>query len=59
VDVDALQRENAELREQLTRVVASNQMLAEQIAKLNDRITELLAVAQRRQRKPVAEKPPC
>jgi transposase len=51
VDVEALQRENAQLREQLARVV-------EQIAKLNDRITELLAVAQRRKRKPAVEKAP-
>jgi hypothetical protein len=58
VDVEALQRENAQLREQLARVVESNQMLAEQIAKLNDRVTELLAVAKRRQRKPAVEKPP-
>jgi len=58
VDVEALQREYAQLREQFARVVESNQTLTEQIAKLNDRITELLAVAQRRQRKPAAEKPP-
>ena len=58
VDVETLQRENAQLREQLARVVESNQTLTEQLAKLNDRITELLAVAQRRQRKPAVERPP-
>jgi transposase len=51
LDVDALLRENAELREQIGK-------LTEQLAKLNDRVGELLAVAQRRQRKPTVEKPP-
>jgi hypothetical protein len=58
LDVEALERENAQLREQLARVVESHQTLTEQIAILNDRITELLAVARRRQRKPATEKPP-
>lgn len=58
VDVETLQRENVQLREQLARVIESNQTLTEQIAKLNDRVTELLAVAQRRQRKPATEKAP-
>lgn len=51
VDVKALQRENAQLREQVSA-------LTRELAKLNDRITELLAVAQRRHRKPAVEKPP-
>jgi hypothetical protein len=51
VDVEALQRENAQLREQVSA-------LTRELAKLNDRITELLAVAQRRHRKPAVEKPP-
>jgi len=51
VDVEVLQHENAQLREQVTA-------LTRELAKLNDRITELLAVAQRRQRKPSVEKPP-
>ncbi len=51
VDVEALQRENAQLREQVAA-------LTRELAKLNDRVTELLAVAQRRQRKPAVEKAP-
>lgn len=65
LEVEALHRENAELRTQLTGVLAhlaqervANAKLSEQLAKLNDRVAELLAVALRRQRKPVAEKPP-
>ncbi|MCB9628394.1 MAG: IS66 family transposase [Sandaracinaceae bacterium] len=51
VDVAALQRENAELRGQVSELV-------QQLAKLNERVAELLAIAQRKQRKPPAEKPP-
>ncbi|MGC4067973.1 MAG: transposase [Polyangiaceae bacterium] len=59
VDVEALQRENAQLREQIARIIELNQTLTEQIAKLNDRVAELLAVARRRQRKlPVEKAPP-
>ena len=47
LDVEALRAENAALRAQLTGLV-------EQVAKLNERIAELLAVAQRKQRKPSA-----
>lgn len=58
VDVAALQRENAELR----ALVANNatvtarlngviEKLTEQLAQMNERVTELLAVAQRKQRK--------
>lgn len=54
VDVVALQRENAELRAQLasvtTHFTAVVDKLTMQIATLNDRVTELLAVAQRKQR---------
>lgn len=53
-DLAALQRENAELR-------ALVEKLTSQLATLNDRVAELLAVAQRRQRnartKPVPAKP--
>jgi transposase len=51
LDVAALQQENAELRAQVSRLV-------ETIAKLNERVGELLAAAQRKQRKPPAPKPP-
>lgn len=47
---EKLLRENAELRALVTG-------LTEQIAKLTERVAELLAVAQRRQRKPSPEKP--
>ena len=49
-EVEALRRENAELRAQLSQLLT-------QIGALNDRVSELLSVAQRRQRKPAAEKP--
>ena len=52
VDVATLQRENAELRAQIAQLVAT-------VAKLSDRIAELLPVAQRKQRKatsPTGEK---
>lgn len=45
VDVATLQREHAEQRAQIAQLVAT-------VAKLSDRIAELLAVAQRKQRKP-------
>jgi cell division septum initiation protein DivIVA len=51
VDGEKLLRENAELRALVTR-------LTEQIAKLTERVAELLAVAQRRQRKPAPEMSP-
>ena len=61
VDVVTLQRENAELRAQLTSATAHFtgviDKLTTQIATLNDRVTELLAVAQRRQRKASAKVP--
>ena len=51
VDLDALLKENAEQR-------ALIRQLTEQLAKLNDRVGELLAAAQRRHRKPAPEKLP-
>ena len=52
----ALQRENAELRAQLSAVNGVVEALTLQIAKLNERVGELLAVAQRKQSK-AREKP--
>jgi len=51
LDVAALQQENAALRVQLAQLVDT-------IARLNERVAELLAVAQRKQRKPSPPKPP-
>jgi hypothetical protein len=65
LDVAALQRENAdqraqleELRAQLASVLTGNAELAKTIAKLNERVAELLAIAQRKHRKPPLPKPP-
>jgi hypothetical protein len=49
--VAALERENAALRAQLASAVATNSSMSVQLAKLNDRVEELLAVAQRKQRR--------
>jgi transposase len=49
-ELATLRRENAELREQLSQLI-------EVVAKLHDRIAELLPAAQRRQRKPTVPKP--
>ena len=68
IDARGLRRDNAELRQKLAAVAAmaeENAALRAQItdlvatvAKLNDRIGELLAIAQRKQRKPSTPKPP-
>jgi transposase len=52
LDLAALQRENAEQRVQIAAILATNRQLVAEVAKLNDRVAELLAVAQRKQRKP-------
>jgi transposase len=46
-DLETLQRENAALRAQLAELVST-------VAKLNDRVAELLAIAQRKQRRAAA-----
>jgi cell shape-determining protein MreC len=43
-ELEALRKENAEQRRQLAQLI-------EQIARPNERVTELLAIAQRKQRK--------
>ena len=58
VDVAALQRENAEQRGQIFQLLQQNAQLVQQLAKLNERVAELLAIAQRKQRKTPAPKPP-
>jgi hypothetical protein len=59
-DVEALRRENAAQRAQIAELIASNAKLVTEVAKLNDRVAELLALARRKQRKPAppAEKKP-
>jgi hypothetical protein len=57
LDAAALQQENAQLRAQLTSALSQVTKLAEQVAKLNERVGELLAIAQRKHRKPPAPKP--
>jgi transposase len=58
-DVEALRRENAAQRAQIAELIASNTKLVTEVAKLNDRVAELLALARRKQRKNTpAEKPP-
>ncbi len=50
-ELEALRKENAELRAQLARLLV-------ELAKQSERIAELLAAAQRKARKPPADKPP-
>lgn len=56
--VAELRRENAEQRAQLSQLIAANAALTAEVAKLSERVAELLAVARRRQRPPVASPPP-
>ncbi|APR88248.1 hypothetical protein A7982_13597 [Minicystis rosea] len=51
IDVEALLRENAEQRAQNAELLATNARLVTELAKLNERVAELLAIAQRKQRK--------
>ena len=57
-DGEKLLRENAELRATVTELTKRLAEQFDQIAKLTDRVDELLAVAKRRQRKPPPEKTP-
>lgn len=54
---EKLLRDNAELRASNARLSLQIEKLTEHIAILTDRVAELLAVAQRKQRKPSTEKP--
>ena len=54
---EKLLRDNAELRAQVAKLVEQIATSNELIAKLNERVGELLAAAQRRHRKPTPEKP--
>ncbi len=53
-ELEALRQENAALRERSESDRAQIAQLIEQLARLNERVAELLAVAQRKQRKPSA-----
>ena len=57
-ELEALRRENAELRRQTLALTTQIGQLITELARLNERVSELLAVAQRKHRKPPAEKPP-
>ncbi|NUP11657.1 MAG: hypothetical protein HOW73_36895 [Polyangiaceae bacterium] len=57
-EAEQLLRDNATLRASNARLSEQVEKLTEQIAKLTDRVGELLAVAQRKQRKRSPEKPP-
>jgi hypothetical protein len=46
-----------EARRANAKLVEQNAKLADRVAKLNERVAELLAGAQRKQRRPVADKP--
>ncbi|MBP8811702.1 MAG: IS66 family transposase [Kofleriaceae bacterium] len=63
--VAELRRENAEQRQanavkraQLDQLIAANAALTTQIARLNERVAKLLAIAQRRQRPAAPPRPP-
>jgi hypothetical protein len=58
-ETEALRRENAALRAELAAAMATIGVMGAQLAKLNERVEELLAIAQRKSRKtatPVAKK---
>jgi len=53
-----MQRENTALRAQVAQLLSTNQQLVSQLAKLNERLTELLAIANRKRRKTPEPKTP-
>ncbi len=57
-ELEELRRENAELRRQTLALTAQIAQLIIELARLNERVSELLAVAQRKHRKLPVEKPP-
>jgi hypothetical protein len=58
LDRNALLAENAQLRALLTQSQVAIRELIEQVARLNERVAELVAVAQRKQRKAAAPRLP-
>ena len=58
--LETLQRENAAQRGQIEELLSTNRALVVELAKLNERVGELLALAHRKQRKatPLVEKKP-
>lgn len=57
VEVETLQRENAELRSRVDSLLLRLDSFSQQIAKLNERLAELLAAAGRKRRKTPKDKP--
>jgi septal ring factor EnvC (AmiA/AmiB activator) len=55
-EVEALQRENTALRAQVAQLLSTNQQMVSQLARLSERLDELLAAARRKGRKGTAEK---
>jgi len=53
-ELERLRRENGELRGQVTHLIGEVSRLVDEVARLNERVAELLAIAQRKQRKPAA-----
>lgn len=58
IEVESLREQLRQVLARLDQTLAANAALALQVAKLNERIGELLPAAQRKQRKPTPEKPP-
>lgn len=57
-ELELLHRDNATLRAQVASLTAQIGALVAELARLNERVSELLAIAQRKARKPTADKPP-